>query len=72
MKNAAWQGNIAGWLDAADSNVETVISVLTRGEKETNDRGVPFVSCPPAIYQQLEEARDRLQCVSDWMISNNN
>ena len=72
MKSHAWRGNIAGWLDAADSNIEIVVSVLTQGAERKNNKGVPLVQAPPAVFEQLEEARDRLQRVSDWMISSQN
>ena len=70
MKTDIFLANMAGILDAADANIETVLHVLETGQKTINKHNAEKLSVPPAFFEQLQMARDSLQTVTNWLIDN--
>lgn len=73
MKSSEFRANIAGFIDGAHSLVQTVVNVLEKGNEPSPDPKQPRkVEVPPALFEQLVEAQERLQRVSEWLISPHN
>ena len=68
MDGKEFRANAAGWLDAATSNVRTVIECLKEGEKMRDKDNRKKVECPNAVYQELTLAEAHLARVASWLL----
>lgn len=66
MNAREWRANLAGWCDASDKLLGSVENIIQSGMAEQR------VSCPQAIFDQINEAQERIRRVSDWLVSDVN
>jgi len=63
MRPDAWRANVAGFFDSADALV---------GQVETTFVKASSLHVPPAVTEQMAEARRILRQLSEWMVDPHN
>ena len=72
MNAEEFRANLAGYLDSAETLLQTVRETIKAGEKIKMPDGRKKIDVPPVIFSELLEASETINRGSNWILSPKN